>query len=155
MCRDGTWKAANDEEIHTAWEEGVRLREKMFWTRIGGGVVPAALKEAQAQMEKSRRSNDGEQPRKSGGTDTADVDADSDEDVKTPDGNAADRSKDRVVLLQAPGQRAPAVKLETPPQQITKNPFDERSGDGDEDEVDSDLTPVKEKNNQIEEAGTS
>ncbi|KAF2155945.1 Sec2p-domain-containing protein, partial [Myriangium duriaei CBS 260.36] len=40
MCRDGTWKAANDEEIKAGWDEAVRLRERMFWSRIGGGVVP-------------------------------------------------------------------------------------------------------------------
>lgn len=42
MCRDGHWRADTDEEIKSAWEEGVRLRERMFWCRIGGGVVPAA-----------------------------------------------------------------------------------------------------------------
>jgi hypothetical protein len=30
-------------EKKSAWEESVRLRERMFWTRIGGGVVPAFI----------------------------------------------------------------------------------------------------------------
>jgi hypothetical protein len=41
MVRDGLWRATTEEDIRTAWEESVRLREKMFWSRLGGGVVPA------------------------------------------------------------------------------------------------------------------
>lgn len=43
MVRDGHWRAETDEEINAAWEESVKLRERMFWQRIGGGVVPAYL----------------------------------------------------------------------------------------------------------------
>jgi Rab guanine nucleotide exchange factor SEC2 len=43
MVRDGHWRAETDEEIKAAWEESVRLRERMFWAKIGGGVVPAFL----------------------------------------------------------------------------------------------------------------
>jgi hypothetical protein len=43
MIRDGHWRAETDEEIKTAWEESVRLRERMFWQRVGGGVVPNYL----------------------------------------------------------------------------------------------------------------
>lgn len=42
MVRDGLWRAGSDEEVKGAWEESVRLREKMFWARLGGGVVPAS-----------------------------------------------------------------------------------------------------------------
>lgn len=31
--------------MKAAWEECVRLREKMFWARLGGGVVPAIARE--------------------------------------------------------------------------------------------------------------
>ncbi|KAF2131883.1 Sec2p-domain-containing protein [Dothidotthia symphoricarpi CBS 119687] len=41
MVAAGHWRAETDEEQKTAWEESVRLRERMFWTRVGGGVVPA------------------------------------------------------------------------------------------------------------------
>lgn len=44
MIRDGHWKADTDEDVKAAWEESVRLRERMFWQRIGGGVVPAFLR---------------------------------------------------------------------------------------------------------------
>lgn len=41
MVAAGHWRAETEEEKKTAWEESVRLRERMFWTRVGGGVVPA------------------------------------------------------------------------------------------------------------------
>ncbi|KAL1640604.1 rab guanine nucleotide exchange factor S2 [Diplodia intermedia] len=41
LCRDGHWRAENGDEEKSAWEESVRLRERMFWARIGGGVIPA------------------------------------------------------------------------------------------------------------------
>lgn len=43
MVRDGHWRAETEEERKAAWEESVKLREKMFWTRLGGGVVPAFI----------------------------------------------------------------------------------------------------------------
>jgi hypothetical protein len=43
MIRDGHWRAETDDEINAAWEESVKLRERMFWQRIGGGVIPAYL----------------------------------------------------------------------------------------------------------------
>ncbi|KAK4608985.1 Rab guanine nucleotide exchange factor sec2 [Fulvia fulva] len=41
MIRDGHWRTDSGEDQKSAWEESVRLRERMFWTRLGGGVVPA------------------------------------------------------------------------------------------------------------------
>lgn len=40
MVREGLWRANTEEDVKNAWEESVRLREKMFWARLGGGVVP-------------------------------------------------------------------------------------------------------------------
>jgi hypothetical protein len=40
MVRDGLWRSDNDHDQQMAWEESVRLRERMFWARVGGGVVP-------------------------------------------------------------------------------------------------------------------
>lgn len=42
MVKDGHWRAEDAESERVAWEESVRLRDQMFWSRIGGGVVPAA-----------------------------------------------------------------------------------------------------------------
>jgi hypothetical protein len=41
MVAGGFWRAEKDEDLRGAWEEFVRLREKMFWCRIAGGVIPA------------------------------------------------------------------------------------------------------------------
>ncbi|KAF1947212.1 hypothetical protein EJ02DRAFT_334479 [Clathrospora elynae] len=41
MVAAGHWRAETEEEKKTAWEESVRLRERMFWGRVGGGVVPS------------------------------------------------------------------------------------------------------------------
>jgi hypothetical protein len=40
MVANGHWRADSDEEVKTAWEEYVKLRERMFWHRMAGGVVP-------------------------------------------------------------------------------------------------------------------
>jgi hypothetical protein len=41
MVREGHWKCDGEEEQKSAWEESVRLRERMFWSRLGGGVIPS------------------------------------------------------------------------------------------------------------------
>jgi hypothetical protein len=40
IIKDGHWRADDEDSEKAAWEESVRLREQMFWSRIGGGVVP-------------------------------------------------------------------------------------------------------------------
>ncbi|KAK3943912.1 hypothetical protein QBC46DRAFT_13446 [Diplogelasinospora grovesii] len=40
IVKDGHWRAEDEDAEKAAWEESVRLREQMFWSRIGGGVVP-------------------------------------------------------------------------------------------------------------------
>lgn len=42
MVKDGHWRADDPNHERAAWEESVRLREQMFWSRIGGGVVPTS-----------------------------------------------------------------------------------------------------------------
>ena len=41
MVKDGHWRTDGAEAEKSAWEESVRLRERMFWARVGGGVIPA------------------------------------------------------------------------------------------------------------------
>jgi len=41
VLKEGHWRAEDEESEKAAWEESVRLREQMFWCRVGGGVVPA------------------------------------------------------------------------------------------------------------------
>jgi len=40
MLKDGLWRTDDADSEKAAWEESVRLREQMFWARVGGGVVP-------------------------------------------------------------------------------------------------------------------
>jgi hypothetical protein len=61
MIRDGHWRADTEEEIKAAWEESVKLRERMFWQRLAGGVLPAYL-----QNKDSLRSPTFEQTNASG-----------------------------------------------------------------------------------------
>lgn len=42
VLKDGHWRAEDEESEKAAWEESVRLREQMFWCRVGGGVVPTS-----------------------------------------------------------------------------------------------------------------
>ena len=44
MIKDGHWRTDGAEAEAVAWEESVRLREKMFWARVGGGVIPAFVR---------------------------------------------------------------------------------------------------------------
>lgn len=41
--KEGLWKCDTESAENHAWEESVKLRERMFWSRIGGGVVPAFI----------------------------------------------------------------------------------------------------------------
>ncbi|KAL2866038.1 guanine nucleotide exchange factor SEC2 [Aspergillus lucknowensis] len=40
LILDGHIHADEPDEVQEAWEETVRLRERMFWSRIGGGIIP-------------------------------------------------------------------------------------------------------------------
>lgn len=44
MLKDGYWRADDEESELQAWEECVRLQERMFWARTGGGVLPAFIR---------------------------------------------------------------------------------------------------------------
>lgn len=41
MVRDGVVKIADLKDEEEVWEEIIRLRERLFWARLAGGVVPA------------------------------------------------------------------------------------------------------------------
>ncbi|KAK5069466.1 rab guanine nucleotide exchange factor S2 [Lithohypha guttulata] len=43
MVRDGVVKIADLRDEEEAWEEIIRLRERLFWARLAGGVVPAFI----------------------------------------------------------------------------------------------------------------
>ena len=57
MVKDGHYRADDEDHEKSAWEESVRLREQMFWSRLGGGVVPVAEGLLATDMAKSRRAS--------------------------------------------------------------------------------------------------
>ncbi|KAL1896374.1 rab guanine nucleotide exchange factor S2 [Sporothrix stenoceras] len=54
MIKEGHWRAADEEAEQAAWEECVRLREHMFWARIGGGMLPAGVPNGVGSARHSR-----------------------------------------------------------------------------------------------------
>lgn len=60
MVKDGHWRADDEDHEKAAWEESVKLRDQMFWARIGGGVVPAAQLTISVDLEKSPRPSEEE-----------------------------------------------------------------------------------------------
>ncbi|KAJ5566362.1 hypothetical protein N7535_008000 [Penicillium sp. DV-2018c] len=40
LILDGHLRAGDAEEEREIWDETIRLRERMFWSRMGGGIVP-------------------------------------------------------------------------------------------------------------------
>ncbi|KAH7309136.1 hypothetical protein B0I35DRAFT_359938, partial [Stachybotrys elegans] len=55
MVKDGHWRADDEDHEKAAWEESVRLREQMFWSRIGGGVVPVVHTAVPSEASRSPR----------------------------------------------------------------------------------------------------
>lgn len=55
MVKDGHWRAENEDHEKAAWEESVKLRDQMFWSRIGGGVIPASQMIIPTDLDKSSR----------------------------------------------------------------------------------------------------
>jgi Rab guanine nucleotide exchange factor SEC2 len=43
MVRDAVVRCADKDEEQEAWEELIRLRERLFWARMAGGVVPSFI----------------------------------------------------------------------------------------------------------------
>ena len=61
MVKDGHWRTDGEQAEASAWEESVRLRERMFWARIGGGVIPTFAR----ARDSPRSSVEGEKPAES------------------------------------------------------------------------------------------
>ncbi|KAG0642943.1 hypothetical protein HOY80DRAFT_880786 [Tuber brumale] len=51
--KEGMWKCDSEGDEKHAWEECIKLRERMFWCRVGGGVIPAFI-----HRESARNSED-------------------------------------------------------------------------------------------------
>ncbi|KAA8576065.1 hypothetical protein EYC84_006227 [Monilinia fructicola] len=66
VLKEGHWRGEDEESDKAAWEESVRLRERMFWCRVGGGVVPCA-QSLNHESSRSPRLSDDERRRKLSG----------------------------------------------------------------------------------------
>ncbi|KAJ5152974.1 uncharacterized protein N7482_009452 [Penicillium canariense] len=51
LILDGHLRAGDTDEEKEIWEETVRLRERMFWSRIAGGIVPLGGLSAESEMK--------------------------------------------------------------------------------------------------------
>ncbi|KKZ64558.1 hypothetical protein EMCG_01438 [[Emmonsia] crescens] len=78
---DGHVRILDEEDEKEAWEETIRLRERMFWSRIGGGVVPAFLQSKSSDKNSSIRSIDSPYQKREEKTESL-------EDPFTPDSKA-------------------------------------------------------------------
>ncbi|PQE15178.1 hypothetical protein CJF32_00007834 [Rutstroemia sp. NJR-2017a WRK4] len=63
VLKEGHWRGEDEESDKAAWEESVRLRERMFWCRIGGGVIPS-LQHWHHEPSRSPRTSEDERRRK-------------------------------------------------------------------------------------------
>ncbi|THV49524.1 hypothetical protein BGAL_0191g00210 [Botrytis galanthina] len=66
VLKEGHWRGEDEESDKAAWEESVRLRERMFWCRVGGGVIPCVQSWNQ-ESSRSPRLSDDERRRKISG----------------------------------------------------------------------------------------
>ncbi|KAJ6157346.1 hypothetical protein N7470_004938 [Penicillium chermesinum] len=64
LILDGHLRAGDADEERDIWEETVRLRERLFWSRVAGGIVPlvSRVAEADTDHENSEPNSDGFAP---------------------------------------------------------------------------------------------
>jgi Rab guanine nucleotide exchange factor SEC2 len=103
IVKDGHWRVDDLDGEKSTWEESVRLREQMFWCRIGGGVVPAS------QTMHAHSASIDEKP--SPGThETSRAPAEDDSNVKS---DVSSDETARVVLKTTDGATEPTVQVDT------------------------------------------
>lgn len=120
MIKDGYWRTNGAQAEAIAWEESVRLRERMFWSRIGGGVVPAFLR----AREISPRSSTDDKP----GPNFADSQTSLSNQITSPEESSpvAQETKTEQALRIKPGSNSSLVQNPIPPtENLTPTlPFD-------------------------------
>ncbi|KAF3023987.1 rab guanine nucleotide exchange factor S2 [Penicillium rubens] len=59
LILDGHLRAGDIEEEKEIWDETIRLRERMFWSRVGGGIIPMCRpSEPEAEPASTESNND-------------------------------------------------------------------------------------------------
>ena len=110
MIKDGYWRTNGAQAEAIAWEESVRLRERMFWSRIGGGVVPAFLR---AREISPRSSTEDDKP----GSNFADSQTSLSNQTNNPEesSHAAQETKTEQALRIKPDSVSSLVQNPMPP----------------------------------------
>ena len=102
IVKDGHWRGSGvGGEEASGWEESVRLREQMFWARIGGGVVPAG---SVVEVQGPGGDDDTAEARKEGGEDGA-----QDDEHLTP--SPSPRPRSPQIRVQGPSEVRNAPKF--------------------------------------------
>ncbi|KAJ3475336.1 hypothetical protein NLG97_g9494 [Lecanicillium saksenae] len=114
MVKDGHWRADDEDHEKTAWEESVRLREQMFWSRIGGGVIPASQADSPTDDESQAQVL----------TTTLKVPM-----IATTNGEPEKVAGDTTPVFD---HKAPAREPRTPPEQTDAAPSTDQFGDSPE-----------------------
>lgn len=109
LARGGMVKCEAGDEVRGAWEECTRLRERMFWARIGGGVVPAGASMSggtgipRISVEQSRREQREESPEADAGA-LEPLDVTHGPRMSVEDDRVYEKEKGKLPLREGEGQ---------------------------------------------------
>ena len=145
LILDGHIRAGDAEEEKDVWEETVRLRERMFWSRIAGGIVPICPKPVDPEIPKPVDSNDAD----------GSYDLEGDESFLPRDITVQSHDEATSTAGLRPGSSTSAAKLSVPettssrpvtPDLPSLNIHDETSADEAQrrDSIDSDISVYEE-----------
>lgn len=59
QVRDGLWRSDTIGDMRSAWDHCIKLKEKMFWSRIGGGVIPVIIRASSHSPARELTGRDG------------------------------------------------------------------------------------------------
>ncbi|ROW07164.1 hypothetical protein VPNG_07336 [Cytospora leucostoma] len=110
IIKDGHWRTDDDDAEKAAWEESVRLRENMFWSRIGGGVRPVSQGfhgHSNSVAEKSPRQSQEESARQGNGTVVASEKPDAQAGVGEPGHDVKDNVEECATTADTTPQPTP------------------------------------------------
>jgi len=126
LARGGMVKCEGGDEVRGAWEECTRLRERMFWAKVGGGVVPVGANAGagagipRISVEQSRREEREDSPEANAGA-LEPLDVTNGPRMSVEDDRGSEKETEKEILgAQAEEDRAPASTLR--PEQINKVP---------------------------------
>lgn len=112
VLKDGHVRVDDTDEEKDVWEETIRLRERLFWARIGGGVVPAFLENKHMNTEKREE----KEP-------AASVSASTSDDEGAASTKDSDTSQETSVTEQATEKQEPPTPNESTLQPPSESKF--------------------------------